>query len=105
MKGNELIEKIFLRIKKYDLALNRNDILKKLETILDDRATLKKSIDEVIEMFNSRFPSRFYQDWCYLLKKDSISDKEIYSFLGTYSILDIVYSCFKTNLKKIKIIS
>ena len=100
MKDEELIEKIFLRIKKYDLALNRNDILKKLETILDDRATLKKSIDEVIEMFNSRFPSRFYQDWCYLLKKDSISDKEIYSFLGTYSILDVVYSCFKTNLKK-----
>ena len=101
MKYEELIEKIFLRIKKYDLALNRNDILKKLETILEDRATLKKSIDEVIEMFNSRFPSRFYQDWCYLLKKDSVSDKEIYSFLGTYSILDAVYSCFKTNLKKI----
>ena len=101
MKDEELIEKIFLRIKKYDLALNRNDILKKLETILEDRETLKKSIDEVIEMFNSRFPSRFYQDWRYLLKKDSVSDKEIYSFLGTYSILDTVYSCFKTNLKKI----
>ena len=101
MKDEELIEKIFLRIKKYDLALNRNDILKKLETILEDRETLKKSIDEVIEMFNSRFPSRFYQEWRYLLKKDSVSDKEIYSFLGTYSILDTVYSCFKTNLKKI----
>ena len=95
MKDNELIEKIFLRIKKYDIALNRNDILKKLETILEDRATLKKSIDEVVEMFNSRFPSRFYEDWCYLLKKDSVSDKEIYSFLGTYSILDVVYSCYK----------
>ena len=101
MKDEELIEKIFLRIKKYDLALNRNDILKKVETILEDRVTLKKSIDEVIEMFNSRFPSRFYQEWRYLLKKDSVSDKEIYSFLGTYSILDTVYSCFKTNLKKI----
>ena len=101
MKDEELIEKIFLRIKKYDLALNRNDILKKVETILEDRVTLKKSIDEVIEMFNSRFPSRFYQEWRYLLKKDSVSDKEIYSFLGTYSILDTVYSCFKNNLKKI----
>ena len=101
MKDEELIEKIFLRIKKYDLALNRNDILKKVENILQDRATLKKSIHEVIEMFNSRFPSRFYQEWRYLLKKDSVSDKEIYSFLGTYSILDTVYSCFKTNLKKI----
>ena len=101
MKDEELKEKIFLRIKKYDLALNRNDILKKVETILQDRATLKKSIDEVIEMFNSRVPSRFYQEWRYLLKKDSVSDKEIYSFLGTYSILDTVYSCFKTNLKKI----
>ena len=101
MKDEELIEKIFLRIKKYDLALNRNDILKKVETILEDRITMKKNIDEVIEMFNSRFPSRFYQEWRYLLKKDSVSDKEIYSFLGTYSILDTVYSCFKTNLKKI----
>ena len=36
-----------------------------------------------------------------MLKKDSVSDKEIYLFLGTYSILDTVYSIFKTNLKKI----
>lgn len=95
MKDSELIEKIFLRIKKHDIAMNRNDIMKKLETILEDRARLKKSIDEVVEMFNSRFPSRFYEDWCYLLKKDSVSDKEIYLFLGTYSMLDVVYVNYK----------
>lgn len=99
MKDEELKEKIFLRIKKHDIAINRNDILKKLKTILEDRARLKKSIDEVIEMFNSRFPSRFYEDWCYLLKKDSVSDKEIYLFLGTYSMLDVVYVNYK-NYKK-----
>ena len=101
MKDKELIEKVFFNIKKRDIFTNRKDVLNKLETILQDRETLKKSIDEVIKMFNSRVPSRFYQDWCYLLKKDSLSDKEIYLFLGTYSILDTVYSCFKTNLKKI----
>ena len=101
MKDEELIEKVFFNIKKRDIITIRKDVLNKLETILQDRETLKKSIDEVIKMFNSRVPSRFYQDWCYLLKKDSLSDKEIYLFLGTYSILDTVYSCFKTNLKKI----
>ena len=101
MKDEELIEKVFLNIKKRDIFTTRKDILNKLETILEDRARLKKSIDEVVEMFNSRFPSRFYEDWCYLLKKDSVSDEEIYLFLGTYSMLDVVYSCFKTNLKKI----
>ena len=95
MKDEELKEKIFLRIKKHDIAMNRNDIMKKLETILEDRARLKKSIEEVVEMFNSRFPSRFYEDWCYLLKKDSVSDKEIYLFLGTYSMLDVVYVNYK----------
>ena len=100
MKDNELIEKIFIKIKKHDIAMNKDDILKKIKTILEDRLRLKKSIDEVVEMFNSRFPSRFYEDWCYLLKKDSVSDKEIYSFLGTYSILDVVYSCFKQMVCK-----
>lgn len=96
MKDNELIEKIFLRIKKHDIAMNKDDILKKLETILEDRSKLKKSIDEMVEMFNnSRFPSRFYEDWCYLLKKDNVSDDELYLFFGTYSMLDVVYVNYK----------
>ena len=63
MKDEELIEKVFFNIKKRDIFTNRKDVLNKLETILQDRETLKKSIDEVIKMFNSRDNSRFYQDW------------------------------------------
>ena len=97
----ELKEKIFLRIKKHNLAINRNDILPKLETILEDRKMLKMSIDEIVKIFyDSRFPGRFYKDWCYLLKKDNVSDDEICLFLGSYSILDAVYSNYKLNLTK-----
>ena len=99
----ELKEKIFLRIKKNNIAINRNDILPKLETILEDRKMLKMSIDEVVKIFfDNKSPGRFYEDWCYLLEKDSVSDDEIYLFLGTYSILDAVYShyVYKLNLRK-----
>lgn len=97
----ELKEKIFLRIKKNNLAINRRDILEKLETILEDRKRLKMSIDEIVKAFyDSRFPCRFYTNWCYLLKKDNVSDDEICLFLGSYSILDAVYSDYKLNLIK-----
>ena len=99
----ELKEKIFLRIKKNNLAINRGDILEKLETILEDRKVLKMSIDDVVKVFyDSRFPGRFYEDWCYLLKKNNVSDYEIYLFLGSYAILDAVYCNYKFNLTKDK---
>lgn len=97
----ELKEKIFLRIKKNNLAINRNDILEKLETILENRTILKMSIDDVVKIFyDSKFPGRFYEDWCYLLKKNNVSDDEICLFLGSYSILDAVYWNYKFNLTK-----